>query len=245
MAENTSDATFVRETDLETTAPTLIEGLPGTGLVASIAADHISTRLDLERYGTIRSEEFPPVASFSDGLVQDTVRVYAGSDPDVMTLRSDVPIPSEAFRALSDCVLEELAEEFRRVIFLAGAPATSDEERGNVTGVGTTEALRTELEENEIPIAEEPGAVGDVTGALLNACYQADVPATLLLVQTSPKFPDPGAAKAVIETALEPLVEFDIETAALDEQAERIRRQKQQILQQQQEESAQSRSMFR
>jgi uncharacterized protein len=44
-----------------------------------------------------------------------------------------------------------------------------------------------------------------------------------------PYIPDPAAARAVIEEALEPLVEFDIATQELDEQAEQIQEQKQQI----------------
>lgn len=245
-----SDATFHRQTDLEPSEPTLIEGLPGTGLVASIAVDQITNQLSLDRHGTIRSPSFPPVASFTDGRVQDTVRVYAGADPDVMTLQSDVPIPEAAFDSLCECVLGDLAEKFGRVVFLAGAPAQTDEQRGDVYGVGTTDPLREELADAGIELAEESGAVGGVTGALVTECFHADVPAVLLLVRTSPRLPDPGAAQSVIEDALEPLVAFDIETDELLDQAEEIQQQKQQLAQQlqqaqgSQEEDLQAQNMF-
>ncbi|GAB3669997.1 proteasome assembly chaperone family protein [Halopiger thermotolerans] len=244
-----SDGLFHRSTDLEAESPTLIEGLPGHGLVASIAVDQLTDQLDLEEYGSIRADALPPVASFTDGLVQDTVRVYGGTDPDIMTLQSDVPIPEEAFDELSRCVLEELVDDFSRAIFLAGAPAQSEEQQGEVVGVATTEELRTELEDAGIELAEESGAVSGVTGALINACYQADVPAALLLVRADPRLPDPAAARSVIETALEPLVEFDIDTTELREQAEEIQRQKQQVAQQLQQGQNQQdepvRGMFR
>ncbi|MFC7198810.1 proteasome assembly chaperone family protein [Halospeciosus flavus] len=235
MPEDVTDVTFHRETELGAEEPTLIEGLPGTGLVASITADYVTTHLDLEQHGTLRSEAFPPAASFADGLVQDTVRVYSGTDPDVMTLQSDVPIPPVAFPAMSDCIHEDLAEEFGRVIFVAGIPAQTDEQRSDVFGVATTKELRAELEENDIEIAQEDGVVGGVTGSLVNTCHQEDVPATLLLVRSEPRLPDPGAARAVIENALEPLVDFDIDTGELAEQAEEIQQQKQQIMQQMQQ----------
>lgn len=245
-----TDATFHQLTDLEPEEPTLIEGLPGHGLVASIAVDRITEQLALHRYGTIRSEAFPPAASFTNGLIQDTVRVYAGSDPAVMTLQSDVPLPQEAFSGLSRCVLEELAEAFERAIFLAGAPAQSEEQRGTVTGIATEDRLKDELSEAGIAVEEDSGAVGGVTGALVTACYHAEVPATLLLVRADPRLPDPGAAHSVIEDALEPLVEFDIDTDELLDKAEKIQQQKQRIAQQiqqaqgQQAESMQAQTMF-
>ncbi|MDS0474427.1 PAC2 family protein [Natrinema sp. 1APR25-10V2] len=251
MTTGTSDATFHRSMDLDAETPTLIEGLPGHGLVASIAVDQITDQLGLEQYGAIRSDTLPPVASFADGLVQDAVRVYGGTDPDIMTLQSDVPIPEAAFDELSQCVLEELAEDFGRAIFLAGAPAQSEDQQGEVVGVATTESMRDELEAADIEIADDSGVVGGVTGAFVTACYQADVPAALLLVRADPRLPDPAAARSVIENALEPLVEFDIDTDELREQAEEIQRKKQQVAQQlqqaqgQQDESAQVRGMFR
>lgn len=251
MTSNTVEAEFHRETDPDAEEPTLIEGLPGHGLVASIAVDQITDQLGLEQYGSIRSDAFPPVASFTDGRIQDTVRVYGGTNPDVLTLQSDVPIPEDAFTELSQCVLEELVEDFSQAIFLAGAPAQSEEQQGDVVGVATTEELKAELDEVGVELMEESGAVGSVTGALVNTCYQADVPAVLLLVRADPRLPDPLAAQSVIETALEPLVEFNIETDELQEQAEEIQRQKQQVAQQlqqaqdQQDEPMQARGMFR
>ncbi|MXV60989.1 proteasome assembly chaperone family protein [Natronorubrum sp. JWXQ-INN-674] len=253
MTDDTSAVTFHRSTEIEAEAPTLIEGLPGHGLVASIAVDQITDQLGLEQYGSLRSERFPPVTSFADGLVQDTVRVYGGTEPDVLTLQSDVPIPEDAFTELGQCVLAELVADFGRAIFLAGAPAQSEEQQGEVVGVATTEDLKTQLEDAGIELAEGTGAVGGVTGALVTACYQADVPVALLLVRANPRLPDPAAARSVIENALEPLVEFEIDTEELREQAAEIQTQKQQVAQQlqqaqdqdQQEEPMQARNMFR
>lgn len=241
--------TFHREQEAESDAPTLIEGLPGHGLVASIAVDQITKQLELARYGGIRSEEVPPVLSFRDGRVQDTVRVYSGADPDVLTLQSDVMLPQSAFRPFSECVLEDLAAEIDRGIFLAAAPAQSDSQHGDIIGVATTATVEADLRDAGIKVAEGDGLVGGITGALVDECYVRDVPAALLLVRADPHVPDPKAARIVIETALEPLVEFDIDTQDLEDQASRIQEQKQQIAKQVQEsqqipESAQSVHMY-
>ena len=232
QSEPEPEAEFETVTEIGAETPTLIEGLPGHGLVASIAVEQIRQQLELTHHGNIVSDEFPSVVTFEDGLVRDPVRVYAGTDPAVMTLQSDLALPQSSFDALSDCVLEDLANEFDRAIFLAGAQAEEEKDIGDVVGVATTDALKQELADVGIAVAEDPGVVGGVTGALMQACYHADVPAVVLIVQAHPYLPDPAAARSVIENALEPLVEFDIDTTELKEQADDIQRRLRQIAQQ-------------
>jgi uncharacterized protein len=229
MSSDDPAVRFEEKRELAAEAPTLVEGLPGLGLVASIAVDQITRQLGLEEYGTISSEAFPPVASFEDGRVRESVRVYAGADPDVMTLQSDVPMPSRAHRPLSHCVLSDLAAEFDRAVFLAGAPAESETQVGEVVGVATTDELETELTDAGIALAEGSGILGGITGALLADCYRAEVPAAVLITRSNPYIPDPAAARSVIESALEPMVSFDIDTTELEEQAAEIRQRKEQI----------------
>lgn len=232
MTTDKSPAAFEKITSSSAESPTLIEGLPGLGLVAAIAVDQITSQLELERYGTIRCADLPPVVSFEDGRVRDLVRVYAGADPAVMTLQSDLAIPANSQDSVTECVLHELAETFNRAIFLAGAPAQTEEQIGEVTGVATTDDIEADLNAAGITLAEGNGIIGGITGALLNECYEQDVPAAGLIVRSHPHLPDPTAARAVIETALEPLLEFDIDTTELVEQADQIQQQLQQIAQQ-------------
>jgi uncharacterized protein len=232
VVSHDSSARFEKTTEVTADSLTLIEGLPGLGLVASIAVDQITKQLGLEQHGSIVSDDFPSVAAFEEGRVRDAVRVYAGEDPAVMTLQSDVPIPPTAVDSLSRCVLNDVADEFERAVFLAGAPAESQEEIGEVAGVATTDQLESALTDAGITLADGSGVIGGVTGALLDDCYRNDVPAAVLLVRSNPYIPDPGAARAVIENALEPLVDFDIDTQELLEQAEEIQQQKQQIAEQ-------------
>jgi uncharacterized protein len=228
-------ATFDQLTSIEAKEPTLIEGLPGHGLVASIAVDQLTRQLDLDHHGNISADEFPPVVTFEDGMVRDPVRVYAGEDPALMTLQSDMALPQEAFEPLSRCVLQDLSEEFGQAIFLAGAPAEREAERGTVRGIATTDRMRGKLQDAGIELADEPGLVGGVTGALVQACYHGDVPAAVLIVKSHPFLPDPGAAQEVIENALEPLVDFDIDTSELEQQAEEIQKRMAQIAEQYQQ----------
>jgi uncharacterized protein len=225
-------AEFELVADVELESPVLIEGLPGHGLVASIAVDHLTRQLDLAHHGNITDDSFPPAVTFRDGLVRDLVRVYAGTDADVLTLQSDLPLPQAAFRPLGRCVLEEFAADIENAVFLAGAPAESEQQVGDVRGIATTADVREELVDAGVEPGAEPGLIGGVTGALVRECYHSDVPAAVLIVRAHPFLPDPLAARAVIEDALEPLVDFDIDTTELAAQADEIKGQMEQIAQQ-------------
>lgn len=224
-----STCSFSRELDRTVASPTLIEGLPGHGLVASIVVDQIRKELGMDLYGGIRSPEVPPLLSFSDGYVKDTVRVYSSINPNVLTLHGDVMFPSSAYRPFSQCVLDDLADEIEKGVFLVAAPAEDEHQHGELFGVATNEAIGEELLTAGIKLANGDGIVGGVTGALVDECYQASVPAALILVRADPYVPDPEAARIVIEEALEPLLSFDIDTAELEEQATKIKAQKAQI----------------
>lgn len=230
--DTSTTAHFAEARPLDVESPTLVEGLPGLGLVASIAVDRLVDQLDLELHGTVRSEAFPPAAAFADGRIRDAVRVSAGKEPPIMTIGSDVPIPPTAARPLGDCLYDDLAQEFERAIFVAGVPAETQESAGETVGAATTDDLADEMAAAGIDLAEEPGYVGNVTGGLVAACHREGIPAALLLVQANPRVPDPGAARTLIEDALEPLLGFDIDTQPLLEQAEEIQERKEQIAEQ-------------
>lgn len=232
MDTESQPAVLERIGDQEPSEHTLIEGMPGHGLVAAIAVDQITKQLQLDHYGNIYSQSFPPVVTFEKGIVQDLVRVYFDDSPPIMTLESDLALPPKAFEPLSTCMLEELAEYVNRAIFLAGAPAETEDDLGTVRGIGTTPEMVRELEAVNIAIAQEHGVVGGITGAMVRACYRANVPAMLLIVHAHPHIPDPGAAQSVIENALEPLVDFEIDTTDLKNRAAEIQEQMHRIAKQ-------------
>ena len=223
------NARFERRTEITAESPTLIVGMPENGVVGSIAVDLITEQLDLEHKGNVVSETFPPVATFGDGWVRDLVRVYAGTDPDVLIPHCDIALPTQANADLAACVVNDLAADFDRAIVLAAVPAATEEQVGEVTGVVTSESAADELRAAGVDLDESVGFIGGASGAVLNDCYHADIPTIALIVKAHPFLPDPEAAKAVIEKALEPLVDFDVDTRRLDEQAEEIRRRMEQV----------------
>jgi len=92
----------------------------------------------------------------------------------------------------------------------------------------------------DIAAPDSAGLVSGPTGALLSHAMETDLPAVGLVVEVDPQFPDPVAARVVLEAAIDPITGVDVNVEKLDEQAERIQRAKEQLaaqLQQQQEEN--------
>ena len=126
--------------------------MPENGVVGSIAVDLITEQLGVEQKRNVLSETFPPVATFGDGWVRDLVRVYAGTDPDVLIPHCDVALPMTANADLAVCVVNDLAADFDRVIVLTAIPPRTKAEVGEVTGLVTSEEAAAELRDAEIPL---------------------------------------------------------------------------------------------
>ena len=231
MPRTDSSARFERRAESVAESPTLIVGMPENGVVGSIAINQITEQLNLELEGNVVSESFPPGTTFGEGRVRDLVRVYASGDPSVVIPHCDIALPAYAGADLAACVVNDLAAEFERAIVLAGVPAQTEEQVGEVTGVVTSEEAEKDVRAAGIPLEPNVGFIGGTSGAIVNECYHANVPTIALVVKAHPYLPDPEAAQAVIEKALEPLVDFDVETRELEEQADDIRRQMEQVAQ--------------
>src|SRR6056297_1448616 len=98
----------IHRDDIELDAPTLVEGLPGVGLVGKLAADHLVDAYDMDHYGTARCDGLPEIAVYSEGdpNVRGPVRIYADAERDLLVLKSDAPVSPEAAEAFSSCIVE-------------------------------------------------------------------------------------------------------------------------------------------
>ena len=236
------------EFDLE--SPTLVEGLPGVGLVGKIATDHLVETFDMQYVAAIDCEGIPKVAIYDtdDRGVLPPVRIYADEDRDLLALQSDVPISRTASADFADCLTEWLRDNAAAPLYLSGLP-DEDNDPGNVPGVFgiATGDAEHRLDDHDIDSPPERGVVGGPTGALLNRAEAEALDSLGIVVESDPQFPDPAAAKQLIDKAIAPLTDTDIPTDDLVDHAEEIRDQKQQLAQRMQnadeDESTQAKPM--
>lgn len=237
-------------TDLDLDDPTLVEGLPGVGLVGKIATDHIVETYDMELVASIDCDGIPSVAVYDDDSrdVVPPVRIHADESRDLLALQSDVPVARSGSSDFADCLTTWFDSHDVTPLYLSGLPDENHEpgDLPAVFGIGSGDGTD-RLADHDIDTPPERGVVGGPTGALVNRAAETDLDAVALVVESDPQFPDPAAARRLIDHAIEPLANIDVPTDDLVDRAEDIRTQKEQLAQQMQdadeEESTQARPM--
>lgn len=235
--------------DIELDQPTLVEGLPGIGLVGKIATDHLVETFDMTYFASIDCEGLPRISVYEDGSreLQPPVRLYADEERDLVALKSDVPVSASAASDFASCISDWIADNDATPLYMSGLPGQKEPDQiPSLYGVATGEA-GDRLDEQDIDTPTERGAVSGPTGALLHEASTRGIDAIGLIVDSDPKFPDPEAARILIEHGLNPLGDIDVPTDDLVDRAEEISEQKEKLAQRMQEadtdESSQAQSI--
>jgi len=212
----------VHREDIELDAPTLIEGLPGVGLVGKIAADHLVDALDMTCYASVHCEGLPEVAVFGedDSTFDPPVRLYADEEHDLLALQSDVPVSPSVADDFSASFTRWLAERDATALYVSGLP-TEKEGVPSLYGVASGQATQL-LDDYDISAPAESGVISGPTGALLYEANRADLDALGLVVEANRNFPDPEAARVVLLDGVGPIAGVEVNTDHLVEQAEEI-----------------------
>ncbi|MFC7080967.1 proteasome assembly chaperone family protein [Halorussus caseinilyticus] len=227
----------IHDEDVALTEPTLVEGLPGVGLVGKIAADHIVGTLDMTYYASIDCEGLPRISVYEEGSrdLRPPVRLYADESRDLVALQSDVPVSASAASEFASCVTEWVADHDGTPIYMSGLPKQKEADQiPSLYGVATG-AAGDRLDDEDIDAPTERGAVSGPTGALLHEAGARGLDAFGLVVESDPKFPDPEAARILIDHGIAPLAGVEVGTDDLVDRAEEISEQKEQLAQRMQE----------
>ncbi len=212
----------IQTDEIELDEPTLVEGLPGVGLVGKIAADHLVTEFDMQYYGAVHCDGLPKVAMYrgEHSDVRPPVRIYADEGRDLLVLQSDVPVSPTTASDFATCITGWVESNDALPLYLSGIA----EEKGDVPelyGVATGDA-ESVLDDVGIVPPRESGLVTGPTGALLYRASEVGLDSVGLIVQTDPKFPDPEAARVLLKNGIEPIVDVSIDASTLVEQAGEI-----------------------
>jgi uncharacterized protein len=232
--------------EIDPSGATLIEGLPGAGLVGKIAADHLVETFDTSYVGGIYCDGIPDVAVYhgEDSDLMPPVRLYADMERDLLVLQSDVPISPQRADGFATCVTGFVDEHGITPLYLSGLPEEKDG-TPELYGVASGGAID-RLDEAGIVPPRQGGMVSGPTGALLARAERQGLPALGLIVETEAQFPDPEASRIIISSGIEPLTGIDVPTDQLVERAEEIRQARERLAQQMQEggdESTQAQSI--
>jgi uncharacterized protein len=219
----------VRE-EMALDSPTLVEGLPGVGLVGKIAADHLVEAFEMTHYADLRCPGLPRVAVYrgEQGRVQAPVRLYADESRDLLVLQSDVPVSPNTAEEFAGCVTGWIADNDATPVYLSGLSAKKDDSPPELFGISTGDGDAL-LDEHGIVPPRETGLVGGPTGALLHEAEVSGLTGVGLVVEADQQFPDPEAARVLLEHGIGPVAGVDVETETLVEQAEEIRKARERL----------------
>ena len=218
------------EVDLD--EPCLVEGMPGVGLVGKIATDHLVEQFDMEYYASVHCDGLPRIGVYKDDdrSVRPPVRLYADEERDLLALQSDVPVSAENASDFADCVTGWIEDNDATPLYLSGRPGEKDGDVPALFGVGTGDGGEW-LDEQDLDVPSESGAIAGPTGALISRAAENDLDSVGLIVESDPQFPDPEAARVLIDRGIAPLANVDVDVSNLVDRAEEIREQKEQLAQ--------------
>ncbi|QSG09245.1 Archaeal enzyme of ATP-grasp superfamily [Halapricum desulfuricans] len=233
----------VHREDIALEEPVLVEGLPGLGLVGKIAADHLVESYDMAHYASVHCDGLPEVAIYdADGHgVEPPVRIHADEERNLLVLQSDIPISPSAAKEFATCVTGWLDDRNAFPLYVSGMQR-SDEQTTDIFGLAVAGAGE-QLEGLDVSTPDERGVVSGPTGALVYHAERAGLDALGFVVEASPQFPDPAAARALLDTVVEPVADVEIETETLVEKAQEISEAKERLaqrMQQAEDESSQA-----
>ena len=207
------------------TNPVLVCGLPGSGYVGKLAADHLVGEFKLERVAEYQSAAFPPQVSVKEDGTVDPPKgeLYFGAPEkgqELFVFTADAqPTTSEGEYELSDAVVRFAKKcGVRRVYTLAAYITGSFSNSPRVYGSGTSKEVNEMLAEKGVVLMKD-GGISGMNGLLIGVAALRGLEGACLLGETSGYVVDAGASKAVLEL-LSKVVGLPIDTSRLREKAE-------------------------
>jgi uncharacterized protein (TIGR00162 family) len=229
--------------------PVLVCGLPGSGYVGKLAADHLVDTFKLKRVAEYASDTFPPQVNVNeDGTVDPFKGVLyfapAAKGMSLFVFTADAqPATSEGEYALSDAVVK-FAKKFgvKKVYTLAAYITGSFSNAPKVYGAGTTKRMLDSLTAGGATLMKD-GGISGMNGLLIGIAALRGLDGACLLGETSGYVVDAGASKSVLEV-LSKTMGIPIDTSKLKEKAQetqKVIRQLQAMSEQSREDSPQPR----
>ncbi len=205
-------------------SPVLVCGLPGSGYVGKLAADHLIESFKGVLFEEFYSGSFPPHANVNEQGVARAIRgeLYhceTGQRNDLLVFTADAqPTTSEGEYELSQAVLQAAKKLGATVVFSLAAYITggfTTEQR--VFGAATSQELLAELTESGVRPMKE-GGISGMNGIVIAMAGLLGMDGACLLGETSGYLVDPVASQIVLES-LSRVLKLSIDLRTLRDRA--------------------------
>jgi len=207
------------------TNPVLVCGLPGSGYVGKLAADHLVDTFMLKKVAEYTSDSFPPQVNVKADGTADQMKgeLYYGqaaNGKDLLVFTAEAqPTTSDGEYELSDAVVRMARKcGVKKVYTLAAYITGSFSASPKVYGAATSKAMLDSISEKGVTLMKD-GGISGMNGLLIGMAALRGLEGACLLGETSGFVVDAGASKSVLEV-LSRAVGFPIDTSKLKAKAE-------------------------
>ncbi|MCD6522394.1 MAG: proteasome assembly chaperone family protein [Candidatus Diapherotrites archaeon] len=215
------------EREIRLDKPILIEGLPGLGLVGKIAAEHMLTELNAERFGTLYSPHFPPQVIIEDDGVVRMMRnefyywtAENENQHDLIFIVGDHQgqTPDSHYELVGK-ILDVSQMYNTKMIYTLGGYGTGRLPRHpKVFGAVNDKSLIKPLKEAGVSFEKTGGAIVGAAGLLLGQGKLRGIKGACLMGETHGQIIDARSAKAVLEILCK-LLNLSIDLTKLEKKA--------------------------
>lgn len=196
---------------------TVIVGFPTAGLVGSIAASYLTSKLGMDFVGYYTSEKIPPVTAVHDYTPLPPIRVYASEEKHLIVVLSEIVVPISLSAEMAGHIAELAEKANAPMVITLGGISQNEEEKG-VYVISTDQRVSDDLVKRNLAKKVKEGATTGVVGLLLFPGV-VKPPVLAILGESEGERPDPGAAVEVLHT-LAKIIEIPINTGELEKEAD-------------------------
>ncbi len=210
--------------------PILIEGLPGLGLVGTIAASYLVEKLNMKPYGYITSEKFPPLVAIHDHKPEYPIRLYYSKKHNLIILLSEFIIPLNCVKNLSDDIFKfSKTKKIKEIISLGSIQIKGEQDTVYVITSDKKGLARTK-KMKEIELIKEGATTGVTAMLLAKGSIDDSISIISLLAEANPEYVDPRAASMVLQRLNELIPSLKVNTAQLDKEAKDMEKRMMEII---------------
>lgn len=205
----------------------LLIGIPGPGLIGTIAITYIVHALKMELIGEI--ENSPASIVFIDnGQIIGPVRIYQKDK--IFAILSDIPIDYDNAIGFTESVIEfSKKHNIDLAIFTSGIHVPERNISNLKTyGLGTHEKLDKLLYDNDIPKFLS-GVISGPDATILTQLKNSTIPTIVFHTECNYFFPDPDAAMQTIKT-ISRIIKTKIDLTEFKKQMDYLRLQNRQLM---------------
>lgn len=217
----------IKKTELPKNPTILLLGLPGPGLIGTMAITYIIHALKMELVGEIESS--PAAIVFIDnGQIMGPVRIYKKDN--TFAILSDIPIDYDNAIDFVESVIDFSKKNRIDLIIFTSGLHVPDRNISNLKtyGLVTRESLEKTLYDNEIPKFLS-GIISGPDATILTQLKNSPIPVIALHTECNYFFPDPDAAMQTIKT-ISHIIKTEIDLVEFKKQSDYLRLQNRQLM---------------